>query len=70
MISNDAVVPINESHQGCPSNPDGLCPFDTVVSVLKKRSAEINFDYDCFANYTAQAGQNYNGRAPRNSTSS
>ena len=63
--SNDAVVPINESYPGCPANPHGLCSFDNVVSVLQKRSAEIDFNYDCFANYTAQAGVDYNGRAPR-----
>ena len=66
--SNDAVVPINGSHQGCPSDQYGLCSFDTVVANLQKRSAEINFNYDCFSNYTAVAGQNYNGRAPINST--
>jgi len=65
FIVNDAVVPINESYPGCPANPHGLCSFDNVVSVLQKRSAEIDFNYDCFANYTAQAGVDYNGRAPR-----
>jgi Ni,Fe-hydrogenase III small subunit len=63
--SNDAVIPLNESHPGCPSDPNGLCSFDNVVSVLQKRSAEIDFGYDCFANYTAKAGMDYNGRAPR-----
>ncbi|CAO2647423.1 Nn.00g083450.m01.CDS01 [Neocucurbitaria sp. VM-36] len=65
FIVNDAVVPIHESHPGCPADPNGLCSFDNVVSVLQKRSAEIDFNYDCFANYTASAGVNYNGRAPR-----
>ncbi|KAG9193185.1 acid phosphatase [Alternaria panax] len=65
FIINDAVIPIDESHPGCPANPDGLCSFDNIVEVLQKRSAEIDFDYDCFANYTAAPGQNYNGRAPR-----
>jgi hypothetical protein len=32
--------------------------------VLKKRVDEINFNYDCYGNYTASAGVNYNGRAP------
>jgi hypothetical protein len=62
--SNDAVIPISGSHPGCPVDPNGLCPFDNVVSVLQKRVAEINFNYDCFANYTAKPGMNYNGRAP------
>ncbi|KAJ4323033.1 hypothetical protein N0V94_002056 [Neodidymelliopsis sp. IMI 364377] len=65
FIVNDAVVPINGSHPGCPADKDGLCSFDNVVSVLQKRSAEINYEYDCLGNYTAQAGMNYNGRAPR-----
>lgn len=65
FILNDAVIPISGSYPGCPEDPSGLCSFDTVVGVLKKRSDEIDFDYDCFANYTASAGQDYNGRAPR-----
>ncbi|KAF2713514.1 phosphoglycerate mutase-like protein [Pleomassaria siparia CBS 279.74] len=65
FIVNDAVIPINQSYAGCPTDPNGLCSFDNVVSVLQKRSAEIDFDYDCFADYTASAGVDYNGRAPR-----
>lgn len=64
LSSNDAIVPLDASYPGCAADANGLCSFDNVVSVLKKRSAEINFDYDCFANYTAQAGVDYNGRAP------
>jgi hypothetical protein len=63
--SNDAVIPISDSHPGCPVDPNGLCSFDNVISVLQKRIAEIDFNYDCFANYTAKAGVNYNGRAPK-----
>lgn len=62
---NDAVVPIADSYDGCKYDPDGLCSFDNVVSVLQKRIDEIDFNYDCFANYTASAGHDYNGRAPR-----
>ncbi|KAH8722592.1 histidine acid phytase [Phaeosphaeriaceae sp. PMI808] len=65
FMVNDAVIPISESYPGCPSDPDGLYSFDNVVSVLQKRSTEIDFDFDCFGNYTASAGYNYNGRAPR-----
>ncbi len=36
-----------------------------MVSVLQKRINEIDYNYDCFANYTATAGVDYNGRAPR-----
>ncbi|KAF2113734.1 histidine phosphatase superfamily [Lophiotrema nucula] len=65
FIVNDAVVPLNGSYDGCDYNKDGLCSFDTVVDVLIKRMDEIDYDYDCFGNYTASAGFNYNGRAPR-----
>ncbi|KAN0092220.1 phosphoglycerate mutase-like protein [Hyaloscypha variabilis] len=50
FIVNDAVVPISDSHPGCPVDPNGLCSFDNVVSVLQKRIAEIDFNYDCFGN--------------------
>jgi hypothetical protein len=36
-----------------------------VVEVLKKRSAEIDFEHDCFADYETEVGVDYNGRAPR-----
>jgi hypothetical protein len=65
FIVNDAVVPVHESYVGCEADADGLCGAAQVLQVLQRRSAEIDFDYDCFANYTAVAGVDYNGRAPR-----
>ncbi|KAJ0124399.1 3-phytase b precursor [Diaporthe amygdali] len=65
FIVNDAVVPVNGTYPGCEYDADGLCSFDNVVSVLQKRIDEIDYDYDCFGNYTAEAGHDYNGRAPR-----
>ncbi|XAO23465.1 hypothetical protein I312_102243 [Cryptococcus bacillisporus CA1280] len=65
FIVNDAVVPIGKSYEGCRSNKDGMCAFDTVVAALQKRIAEIDFNYDCHGNYTATVGNDYNGRAPR-----
>lgn len=65
LTSNDAVLPLNESYPGCEANFHGLCSFDNVVELLKKRIEEIDFDYDCYADYTAEAGVDYNGRAPR-----
>lgn len=59
------MVPISGSYPGCAVNADGLCSFDNVVSVLQKRIDEIDFNYDCYANYTAKAGVDYNGRAPK-----
>ncbi|OAL24479.1 hypothetical protein AYO20_10637 [Fonsecaea nubica] len=69
FIVNDAVIPVSDSHPGCPVDPNGLCPFDNMVKVLQQRLNEIDFNYDCFANYTASAGVNYNGRAPHGATS-
>ncbi|WWC89684.1 uncharacterized protein L201_004609 [Kwoniella dendrophila CBS 6074] len=66
FILNDAVLPIDQSYPGCQWNKDGLCSFDTVVSALQKRLEEIDWNHDCYGNYTAQPGQDYNGRAPRN----
>ncbi|ROW06952.1 hypothetical protein VMCG_04082 [Cytospora schulzeri] len=65
FIVNDAVVPVNGTYSGCEYNADGLCSFDNVVSVLQQRLDEIDYEYDCFANYTAKAGVDYNGRAPK-----
>ncbi|KAI2610212.1 phosphoglycerate mutase-like protein [Hypoxylon fragiforme] len=65
FIINDAVVPVADSYPGCPADPHGLCSFDNVVSVLKDRIDEIDFNYDCFADYEAEEGVDYNGRAPR-----
>lgn len=62
---NDGVIPVSNSYPGCPEDPHGLCSFDHVVEVLQDRLTEIDFDYDCFANYTAPAGHDYNGRAPQ-----
>ncbi|PMD39247.1 hypothetical protein L207DRAFT_598037 [Hyaloscypha variabilis F] len=31
--SNDAVIPISNSYNSCPSDRNGLCSFDNVVSV-------------------------------------
>ncbi|KAI1106548.1 phosphoglycerate mutase-like protein [Jackrogersella minutella] len=65
FLVNDAVVPVADSYAGCAADPHGLCSFDNVVSVLMDRIDEIDFDYDCFANYTAEPGIDYNGRAPK-----
>ncbi|KAF1992765.1 histidine acid phytase [Amniculicola lignicola CBS 123094] len=64
FIVDDAFIPLHESYPGCPEDANGLCAFDAVVDVLTKWMDEIDFNYDCFANYTAVAGIDYNGRAP------
>lgn len=65
FLVNDAVVP--QTYAGCdPKEYNGLCALDTVVKALKERIDEIDFDYDCNANYTLPTTlTDLNGRAPR-----
>jgi len=65
VSSNDAVIPLDQSHAPCPVDKDGLCPLSTVLPILQRRIQEIDFNYDCYGLYNATAGMNYNGRAPR-----
>ncbi|KAI5478729.1 hypothetical protein MNV49_004654 [Pseudohyphozyma bogoriensis] len=66
FIVNDAVIPLEDSYEGCEYDYNGLCAFDTVLAALAKRIDEIDFNYDCFANYTVPAyGEVTNGRAPK-----
>lgn len=46
-----AVVPLT-GIEGCKANRDGLCKLPTFISSMKKRIAQVNFAFDCFANYT------------------
>ncbi|KZT30678.1 phosphoglycerate mutase-like protein [Neolentinus lepideus HHB14362 ss-1] len=50
-ILNDAVLPLT-GIQGCPDDPNGLCELSTFISAYKQRIAEVDYDYDCYANYT------------------
>lgn len=50
IIRNDAVLPIANSYPGCPQDDNGLCSFDTVLTALRQRVQEIDFEYDCFGN--------------------
>ncbi len=65
FVLNDAVVPL--TYKGCDAKEfNGLCALDTVIEALKERIDEIDFDYDCYANYTLPVGiSDLNGRAPR-----
>ncbi|KAF7292081.1 Phosphoglycerate mutase-like protein [Mycena indigotica] len=51
MILNDAVLPLT-GLAGCQPNSDGTCPLDTFVSALQKRIGEVDYQFDCFANYS------------------
>ncbi|KAI0721339.1 phosphoglycerate mutase-like protein [Cerioporus squamosus] len=51
FILNDGVVPLTGINH-CTANKDGLCPVDKFVQGMKERIAEVDYQYDCFANYT------------------
>ncbi|KAI0058243.1 phosphoglycerate mutase-like protein [Artomyces pyxidatus] len=51
-ILNDAVVPLT-GVKGCREDVNGLCPFETYVKGTQARIAEVDFQFDCFGNYTA-----------------
>ncbi|KAK7466236.1 hypothetical protein VKT23_004964 [Stygiomarasmius scandens] len=50
-VLNDAVVPLT-GIKGCTEDSNGLCELDTFISSMKERLGTIDFDFDCFANYT------------------
>ena len=50
-ILNDAVVPLT-GIKGCKEDKDGLCELDAYIEGTKARIAEVDFAFDCFANYT------------------
>ncbi|RPD81945.1 phosphoglycerate mutase-like protein [Lentinus tigrinus ALCF2SS1-7] len=51
FILNDGVVPLTGINH-CTANKDGLCFLDNFVQGMKERIAEVDYQYDCFANYT------------------
>jgi hypothetical protein len=50
-ILNDAVLPLT-GVQGCKANSDGLCDLKTYIAAMQKRIKEVDFNFDCFGNYT------------------
>ncbi|KAI0756702.1 phosphoglycerate mutase-like protein [Daedaleopsis nitida] len=52
FLLNDGVVPLTGLAH-CAANKNGLCAMDSFAKGLKERITEIDFKYDCFANYTA-----------------
>ncbi|KAG2075022.1 phosphoglycerate mutase-like protein [Suillus decipiens] len=51
FLLNDAAVPLTGIN-GCEEDPNGLCALPSFISGMQERIGEINFAYDCFANYT------------------
>ncbi|KAI0639711.1 phosphoglycerate mutase-like protein [Trametes polyzona] len=51
FLLNDGVVPLTGiSH--CSENKDGLCETENFIKGMQERIAEVDYVYDCFANYT------------------
>ena len=48
FILNDAVLPMT-GIKGCKDDKNGLCD---LVSSIQGRIGEVDFTFDCFANYT------------------
>ncbi|KAJ3995787.1 phosphoglycerate mutase-like protein [Lentinula boryana] len=50
-LLNDGVLP-QSGIQGCGYDPNGLCEFNTFVAGMKQRIEEVDFVFDCYANYS------------------
>jgi hypothetical protein len=37
---------------GCSANSGGLCPLPSFIAGMQQRISEVDFAFDCFANYT------------------
>ncbi|KAF9015491.1 histidine phosphatase superfamily [Cyathus striatus] len=65
-ILNDAVLPLT-GIKGCKSNKDGLCELQTFIKAMQQRIEEVDFDFDCFGNYTIPVPDAItNGQFPKN----
>ncbi|KZT40083.1 phosphoglycerate mutase-like protein [Sistotremastrum suecicum HHB10207 ss-3] len=63
-ILNDAVVPLT-GVKGCTADKNGLCKLSTFISAMKERVDEIDWAFDCLANYTvADPASIVDGRPP------
>ena len=63
-ILNDAVVPLTGIN-GCKENSKGLCPIGTFINAMKTRIGEIDYAFDCLANYSIPIPDMIvNGQAP------
>ncbi|KIJ68571.1 hypothetical protein HYDPIDRAFT_173254 [Hydnomerulius pinastri MD-312] len=71
FILNDAILPLT-GIKGCTEDPNGLCSLPSFISGMHERIGQIDFDFDCFGNYTMPNPDDItDGRYPawlRNST--
>ncbi|THH09202.1 hypothetical protein EW146_g8750 [Bondarzewia mesenterica] len=71
FVLNDGVVPLT-GILGCEADKDGLCALDAFVSGVRARIDEVDYQFDCFAEYAVpDPDRIVDGRYPpalRNST--
>jgi len=48
---NDGIVPLT-GIKGCKADPNGLCELPAFISAMQERIGEIDWAFDCLANYT------------------
>ncbi|KAJ4488333.1 phosphoglycerate mutase-like protein [Lentinula aciculospora] len=65
-LLNDGVLP-QSGIKGCGDDPDGLCELETFIAGMKQRIKEVDFVFDCFANYTFSLANDTitNGQFPK-----
>lgn len=64
-LLNDAVVPLTGIN-GCKEDANGLCAIETFISAMQTRIGEVDFDFDCFGNYSVPVPDLIvDGRAPK-----
>ncbi|KAA1471726.1 phosphoglycerate mutase-like protein [Dentipellis sp. KUC8613] len=64
FLLNDGVLPLT-GIQGCAANKDGLCELPSFIAGMQARIAEVDFQFDCFANFTIPIPDNIvDGRFP------
>ncbi|CCM05833.1 uncharacterized protein FIBRA_08069 [Fibroporia radiculosa] len=51
FLLNDGPVPLTGIAHCETPNKDGLCLLDNFIAGMQQRIQEVNFQYDCFANY-------------------
>lgn len=56
-VINDGVVPLTGIN-GCKADKNGLCEIDTFIAGMKQRITEVDFNFDCFADYTVPIPDN------------
>ena len=63
-LLNDAVIPLT-GIQGCTADSNGLCTMDAFVNAMKKQIRDVDFAFDCFANFSVPIPDNIiDGRPP------